>query len=151
MSLLRRSARRAPQLSPLSLRHRRTFASRIDIPFTPSPVPVIENCPVPTCPCSAAPDGLQIEREQNINGSMAAYAEQVLLCTGRSDWASRIETEENADGEIVRQLKSFLGPGGKFSDVRRDSLVSACPLPNQPRLVAREAYMRESSLVVTTC
>ncbi|RMY17453.1 hypothetical protein D0867_06020 [Hortaea werneckii] len=116
MSLLRRSARRAPQLSPLSLRHRRTFASRIDIPFTPPPVPVIEKCPVPTCPCSAAPDGLQIEREQNINGSMAAYAEQVLLCTGRSDWASRIETEENADGEIVRQLKSFLGPGGKFSD-----------------------------------
>merc|ERR1712113_261434 len=151
MSLLRRSVRRAPQLSPLSLRHRRTFASRIDIPFTPPPVPVIEKCPVPTCPCSAAPDGLQIEREQNINGSMAAYAEQVLLCTGRSDWASRIETEENADGEIVRQLKSFLGPGGKFSDVRRDSLVSACPLPNQPRLVAREAYMRESSLVVTTC
>ncbi|KAI7162502.1 hypothetical protein KC352_g26686, partial [Hortaea werneckii] len=116
MSLLRRSARRAPQLSPLSLRHRRTFASRINIPFTPPPVPVIEKCPVPTCPCSAAPDGLQIEREQNINGSMAAYAEQVLLCTGRSDWASRIETEENADGEIVRQLKSFLGPGGKFSD-----------------------------------
>ncbi|KAI7041609.1 putative transporter [Hortaea werneckii] len=116
MSLLRRSVRRAPQLSPLSLRHRRTFASRIDIPFTPPPVPVIEKCPVPTCPCSAAPDGLQIEREQNINGSMAAYAEQVLLCTGRSDWASRIETEENADGEIVRQLKSFLGPNGKFSD-----------------------------------
>ena len=62
------------------------------------------------------PEGLDIEREQNINGSMAAYAEQVLISTGRNDWTSRIEDEE--EGVLVRRLKSFLGPKGKYSDVR---------------------------------
>jgi hypothetical protein len=62
------------------------------------------------------PEGLDIEREQNINGSMAAYAEQVLISTGRNDWKSRIEEED--EGILVRQLKSFLGPRGKYSDVR---------------------------------
>jgi hypothetical protein len=61
------------------------------------------------------PEGLDIEREQNISGSMAAYAEQVLISTGRSDWKSRIEEED--EGILVRQLKSVLGPRGKYSDV----------------------------------
>lgn len=61
------------------------------------------------------PEGLEIEREQNINGSMAAYAEQVLISTGRSNWTSRIEDED--EGVLVRQLKAFLGRNGKYSDV----------------------------------
>jgi hypothetical protein len=61
------------------------------------------------------PDGLDIEREQNINGSMAAYAEQILVSTGRNDWKSRIERDDEA--VFVRQLKSFLGRRGKYSDV----------------------------------
>jgi hypothetical protein len=67
------------------------------------------------------PSGLDIEREQNINGSMAAYAEQVLISTGRSDWASKIETED--EGVLVRQLKGFLGRNGKYSDVRILSII----------------------------
>ena len=51
-----------------------------------------------------------------MNGTMAAYAEQVLISTGRSDWKSRIEDDEA--GVMVRQLKSLLGQGGKYSDVR---------------------------------
>lgn len=62
------------------------------------------------------PGGLDIEREANISGSMAAYAEQVLISTGRTDWTSKIESEEQ--GVLVRQLKKFLGRGGKYSDVR---------------------------------
>lgn len=61
------------------------------------------------------PTGLDIEREQNINGSMAAYAEQVLISTGRSDWKSKIEDEDG--GILVKQLKGFLARGGKYSDV----------------------------------
>ncbi len=62
------------------------------------------------------PAGLDIEREQNINGSMAAYAEQIVVSTGHSRWKSRIEEEDEA--VLVKQLKSFLGRGGKYSDVR---------------------------------
>ena len=61
------------------------------------------------------PAGLDIEKEQNINGSMASYAEQVLISTGRNDWKSRIEEEE--EGVLVKQLKSFLGRGGEYMDV----------------------------------
>lgn len=117
MFIFRHGSRQAPRLSHLTRRH---YASRIDLPFTPPPVPIIEQCPIPTCQCRPMPEGLDIEREQNIGSSMAAYAEQVLISTGRNDWKSKIEDEEEgADGAFVRQLKGLLGKGGKFSDVRR--------------------------------
>jgi len=47
---------------------------------------------------------------------MAAYAEQILISTGRSDWKSKIEDDEQSD--FLKQLKKFLGQKGKFSDVR---------------------------------
>ena len=50
-----------------------------------------------------------------LNGSMAAYAEQILISTGREDWKSKIEDED--EGVLVRQLKGFLGRNGKYSDV----------------------------------
>lgn len=100
---------------------RRAYASRIDIPTQPPPVPIIEACPVPTCQCREMPQGLEIEREQNINGSMAAYAEQVVICTGRYDWPSRIE--QDGESVLVRQLKNLLGRNGKYSDVRAHPLV----------------------------
>ena len=90
-------------------------ASRIEIPKPTPPFPVIEACPVPTCQCREMPGGLEIEREQNINGSIAAYAEQCIISTGRSDWKSRIEEED--EGVLVKQLKSLLTRGGKYSDV----------------------------------
>ena len=83
----------------------------------PTPFPVIESCPSPTCPCRPAPADLDIDREQSLNGTMAAYSEQVLVCTGREDWKSRIEDEEGEHGELVRQLRALLGRGGKFCDV----------------------------------
>lgn len=48
---------------------------------------------------------------------MAAYAEQVVVCTGKDDWASNIEQEEGATGEFVRGLKGVVGRGGVGSDV----------------------------------
>jgi len=94
----------------------RTYASRIDLPFTPPPVPVIEQCPVPSCQCRETPPDLDIEREQNINGSMAAYAEQVLISTGKADWTSK--TEEDETSVLLRQLRDLLVRDGKYSDVR---------------------------------
>lgn len=100
--------------------------TQIKLPHTRSPTasfPVIESCPVPTCQCQDLPRGLDIEREQNLSGTMAAYAEQILISTGKSDWKSRIEDEEGAHGDVVRGLKQLLGPKGKFSDVRATSAV----------------------------
>ena len=94
----------------------RRFASRIEINPVPPPFSIVESCPSPTCQCRETPAGLDIEREHNLNGSMAPYAEQVLISTGRSDWHSRIEEDE--EGVLVRELKGFLGRHGKYSDVR---------------------------------
>jgi hypothetical protein len=128
MNVLRNGSRRALQLSRPAVRSstfaRRCFASRIDIPFAPPPFPTIETCPSPTCQCGETPAGLDIEREQNINGSMPAYAEQVLISTGKDDWTSRIEDDEEG-GAFVRQIKSFLGQDGKYSNVSYQRAVQS--------------------------
>ena len=98
--------------------------TQIKIPNTRNPAapfPVIESCPAPTCQCREMPAGLDIEREQSLSGTMAAYAEQILISTGKSDWKSRIEDEEGVHGDAVRGLKGLLGPKGKFSVVGQDS------------------------------
>ena len=95
-------------------RHTSIHRPRIRVP---APFPVIESCPSPTCQCSPAPADLDIDREQSLNGTMAAYSEQVLVCTGREDWKSKIEDEEGEHGDFVRQLRTLLGRGGKFCDV----------------------------------
>ncbi|KAI9835239.1 MAG: hypothetical protein M1837_003877 [Sclerophora amabilis] len=60
------------------------------------------------------PSGLEIDYEKPLNGSMAAYAQQLLICTGKDDWPSKIE--EGEDGVIAKGLSELLGRGGKFSD-----------------------------------
>lgn len=89
-------------------------ASRISIP-TPPPFPVVERCPSPTCQCREIPEPLDIDTDSPLNNTTAAYAEQILVSTGHSGWKSRIEEDE--DAVFVRQLKKYLGRGGKFSDV----------------------------------
>jgi hypothetical protein len=92
-------------------------ASRIAVPFQQPAFPVVEFCPSPTCPCRESPAGLDIDRETMLNGSIGTYAEQVLIATGRSDWKSRIEEDE--DAVLLQQMKGLLGRGGKYSDVRQ--------------------------------
>ena len=89
-------------------------ASRISIPVPPA-FPVLETTPSPTCACRESPPGLDIDREANLNGTMAAYAEQVLISTGRSDWKSNIEEDEGS--VLVKQLRKFIGRGGKYTNV----------------------------------
>lgn len=61
------------------------------------------------------PSNLEIDRELPLNGTTPAYAEQVLISTGRADWKSKIEEED--DSVFLKQLKKYLGRGGKYSDV----------------------------------
>jgi hypothetical protein len=47
---------------------------------------------------------------------MASYAEQVLICTGKDDWLSKIE-EENSGDNLAADIKELMGRGGIYSDV----------------------------------
>lgn len=62
------------------------------------------------------PWGKGIDQDTNLNGMMAAYAEQVLICTGKDDWASRID-EDNGGDNLAADLKELIGRGGVYSDV----------------------------------
>jgi hypothetical protein len=93
--------------------------ARLEIP---PPFPVTKTCPESSCNCPptpALPEGLPIDHEQALNGTMAAYAQQLLICTGQPDWTSRIEDdgENKGWGNLVRGLKRLLGRGGPYLDV----------------------------------
>jgi hypothetical protein len=67
------------------------------------------------------PDGFKIDNSRGLNGTMAAYAGQVLICTGKEDWASRIE-EENSGDNLAADIKELVGRGGVYSDVNLSEL-----------------------------
>lgn len=77
---------------------------------------------------------------------MAVYAEQVLVSTGRDDWKSRIEEEDEAD--FVRELKGLLGRGGKFCDPYYNiALTNSSFSPTDPSS-GTSAYLLPSFLYV---
>lgn len=89
-------------------------------------LPFIPTCPTPTCECSDVPAGLDIEREQDLNGTVAPYQQHLLIPTGQSDWKSKIEDEGNtaAWGSLIANVKSLLGPKGEFHDPYHNVVVS---------------------------
>lgn len=101
-----------PSLSRGAIRH--SF-----IHSKPPPFPTVQACPSPTCSCAetpALPEGLEIDHARPLSGTMAAYTEQVLICTGKDDWMSRIE-EENSGDNLAADIKELMGRGGMYSDV----------------------------------
>jgi hypothetical protein len=118
---LRPIARSRWRLSRPLIRHISSYPIR----HKPAPFPTIPSCPSPTCSCAetpAMPEGLGIDHSKPLNGTMAAYAEQVLICTGKEDWMSRIE-EENSGDNLAADLKELMGRGGVYSDVLRPSIA----------------------------
>ncbi len=103
------------------------FSRKPAIQYSSSRFAVVSSCPSPTCLCAETPAGLDIERKQDISTSMAPYAQQVLISTGKSDWTSRIEDDGKDEpwGDFGRSLKAMLGRGGKYADVCRYVLSSA--------------------------
>ncbi|GAQ42825.1 hypothetical protein AtubIFM55763_009356 [Aspergillus tubingensis] len=94
----------------------------------PPPFPVTKTCPEPSCSCPATPSmPAPIDYDQPLNGTMAAYAQQLLICTGQRDWTSRIEEDGQGQswGAMVRGLKSLLGRGGKYADPFNNILVTS--------------------------
>lgn len=85
---------------------------------TPS-FPIVPECPSPTCKCAstpAMPDDLPIDHKTTLNGLISNYSQQVLVCTGKDDWPSKIETEDEGNN-LAADLRKFIGPKGVYSDV----------------------------------
>ncbi|KAL4989025.1 Sucrase/ferredoxin-like-domain-containing protein [Aspergillus falconensis] len=100
----------------------------------PSPFPVTKSCPEPKCSCPptpSMPEGLPMDHDHPLNGTMAAYAQQIVVCTGQRDWASRIEDDgkEQDWGELVRGLKRLMGRGGPYADPFNNVMVTNSSLP----------------------
>ncbi|KAI9709130.1 MAG: hypothetical protein M1820_003576 [Bogoriella megaspora] len=68
------------------------------------------------------PPGLDIDYKLPLNNTIARYTEQVLISTGKEDWTSRIEDEE--DGILARHLRGMLGKGGKYLDPSLNAAVT---------------------------
>jgi hypothetical protein len=125
MGLITRGARfasRMPRTSLWTSQYRSASRATYTVPIAQPEIedkhwhiPTLDECPSPTCQCRETPEGLDIDRESKLNGTMPAYAEQVIISTGRTDWKSRIQ--EDQDSALVNQLAKFTGPKGKFSDV----------------------------------
>lgn len=75
------------------------------------------------------PEGLEIDHSKPLNGTMAAYAEQVLICTGKNYWASRIE-EENSGDNLAADIKELMGRGGIYSDPFHNVSITNASFPS---------------------
>ncbi|KAI1753245.1 Sucraseferredoxin-like protein [Xylaria castorea] len=110
----------------------------------------VPRCPSPTCDCADTPEmpqGLPIDHEAKLNGLIASYAEQVLICTGRTDWPSRIE-EDNSGDNLAADLKELIGRGGIYSDPFHNISVLNSSFPSsvsgRPQLQTTSAYLLPS-------
>ncbi|KAM0813561.1 putative Sucraseferredoxin-like protein [Seiridium cardinale] len=110
----------------------------------------IANCPEPTCDCAetpAMPEGLDIDHKGKLNGLISNYAEQVLICTGKDDWPSRIE-EDNSGDNLAADLKELIGRGGVYSDPFHNVSVLNSSFPSsiskRPEVQTASAYLLPS-------
>lgn len=93
------------------------------------------------------PWGKGIDQDTNLNGMMAAYAEQVLICTGKDDWASRID-EDNGGDNLAADLKELIGRGGVYSDPFHNVSVVNASFPSaisrRPEVQTTSVYLLPS-------
>lgn len=109
---------RLPRARAPCIRAFRSFSTTVPR-FQPAvqSIPYTESCPSPTCACAPTPSDLDIDRKTPLLNTMAPYTEQVLLCTGKEDWASNLEDDEGATADFVKGLKGVIGKGGEAFDV----------------------------------
>ncbi|MCJ1401422.1 hypothetical protein MMC11_004635 [Xylographa trunciseda] len=115
----------------LVLQHSLTRSFHLRPLFTfrnaPIPYPTIDVCPPSTCACTPTPPGLDINHKLPLAGTKPPYAQHIVICTGRDDWPSRIENDE--DPNLAKELKGLIGPKGQFHDPSRPILVTNASFP----------------------
>lgn len=130
------------RLSPLSARlsPRRLHSTPrpqtpvpIPVPIAPGPaarappLPVTPLCPPPRCPCEPAPAGLDIDRTTPLSGTAANYHRHLLISTGKSDWASKIEFDAGPaePGGLAAKVKAVASlKGGNLRDPFAPTLIT---------------------------
>ncbi len=122
MSLLKIYRTTAHQLPRLRLQRISStsfrYQSAVTLPHRAAAIPYTDTCPSPMCECTATtPADLYIDRKSPLLNTVAAYTEQVVICTGQEDWASRIENDKGETGDFVRGLKGVIGKGSAAFDV----------------------------------
>lgn len=95
----------------------------------PPPFPVTKSCPDSRCSCPPTPpmpEGSPLDYDHPLSGTIAAYSQQIVICTGQRDWTSRIEDDGKGKswGELVRGLKRLMGRGGPYADVSCLSILA---------------------------
>ncbi|KAI0100060.1 Sucraseferredoxin-like protein [Nemania sp. FL0031] len=110
----------------------------------------VPRCPSPTCECADTPEmpeGLPIDYDGKLNGLISNYAEQVLVCTGRNDWSSRIE-DDNSGDNLAADLKELIGRGGIYSDPFHNISILNSSFPSslsrRPEIQTTSAYLLPS-------
>lgn len=82
-------------------------------------LPIIEGTTTTGSDCACAvqlPNGLTIDRTRPLLNTAASYNQHVVVATGKSDWASRIEDEEGP-GDTAKALKDMTKRTGEWFDV----------------------------------
>ncbi|CAL3971990.1 unnamed protein product [Diplocarpon coronariae] len=90
------------------------------------------------------PAGLPIDHSKSLNGTMAPYAEQVLICTGKGDWLSKIEEESSGDN-LAADIKELIGRGGMYSDPYHNVAITngsfPSSIPSRTTVQTTSAYL----------
>ncbi|XXH00575.1 hypothetical protein Hte_006923 [Hypoxylon texense] len=143
---LRPLARAASRLRAATPRR----SNRIPLAPTRRCLNTVPKCPEPTCDCADTPSmpwGKGIDKDANLNGLIAAYAQQVLICTGKDDWASRIE-EDNSGDNLAADLKELIGRGGVYSDPFHNVSIVNSSFPSaisrRPEIQTTSVYLLPS-------
>lgn len=111
-----------------------------------SPLPVTPQCPAPRCPCESAPEGLDIDRTTPLNGTMPPYSRHLLISTGKSDWASKIEFDSPSPSA------SDSDPGGLAAQVKAIAAQKGSNLrdPFAPTLITNSSFSGSGAYVFPT-
>lgn len=91
------------------------------------------------------PKGLPIDQEGKLNGLISSYAQQVLVCTGKDDWPSRIEDDNNGDN-LAADLKELMGRGGTYSDPFHNVSVLNASFPSSTPPASAPPHVQASSV-----
>ena len=66
------------------------------------------------------PEGLDIDHDTPM--TFSPYREHIVICTGRSDWSSKIELDPHTS-PLTRHVKGLLGPKARRGQTSADEIV----------------------------
>jgi len=111
--------------------HRQSTAARLASQWIP-------RCPEPTCDCRSMPEGLDIDHDTPM--TFSPYREHIVICTGRSDWSSKIELDPHTS-PLTRHVKGLLGPKARRGQTSADEIVPGkYHNPFSPHIVSNASF-----------